>query len=104
MNALKRKVDDSGRKLHEEIHADIGKLEAKLIADSQQHQQETQALKRQLKEVLTSLRILHSKIGVSGSDAGGSSRQPTASAGDEDSSDTDFEGQLNDSSAGDTDS
>ena len=64
MNALKRKVDDSGRKLHEEIQADIGKmqreLEAKLSADIQQHQQETQALKGQLEEVL---RILHSKLG-----------------------------------------
>jgi len=71
MNALKRKVDDSGRKLHDKIHADIGKLEAKLIADSQQHQQQTQALQGQLEEVL---QILHSKLGVSGGGVGGGGR------------------------------
>ena len=78
MNALKRKVDDSGRKLHEEIHADIGKLQRELEAKQvetqalqKQHQQETQALKGQLDEVL---RILHSNLGVSGGGVSGGAR------------------------------
>ena len=83
MNALKRKMDDSTHKLHGEIQA-IGKmqreLEAKLSVDSQQHQQDTQALQGQLEEVL---RMLRSKQGVSGGGVGGGGRDNVDNDGDE---------------------